>query len=866
MKKSRSSKFSVLFALLYLVVMLSALAPPCHARMKDNPATAEQQLSSLGKITGEIPNTQNRSHRVGNVWMTITNYGFFGSQFRQNQLTEQVGPYAGQLAPSFEFPAGSGINYLFQGALWFGAIVGIDTLVSVGADGWQQVNETFPLPGEAGAIIQLSNRRSSEYYSEDAVSEQDYLAVYTDTLTDQAYVSPDADSQRPHQPMGLEIKQKSYSWSYDYAQDFILIDFILTNISQREIEKPYMALYVDADCWHEASPGEGYADDYSGYLETVPSPYPGLFDTINIAWTADNDGDPVNGIFDYKSPTAVSGTRVVRGPAAEGGCGPAKLNYSFNWWTSNGDTRFDWGPRMTTNYRDFGTGGDGTPAGDKNKYYIMSNGEFDYDQLFSAVDFSDSTDWRPPKQPGLARQIADGYDTRYLFSFGPLDDMGPGESTYVTIGYIGGEGFHVNADDFADYFDADNPAAFYEKLNFSDFAINAQWAAWVFDNPGVDTDDDGCRGLFYLVNCLDTIVDGGEVIISGCDTVWYAGDGVPDFQGPPPPAAPDLDIVAGPGQLTVRWTGEISENQKDDFTLRKDFEGYRVYMADFNTLSSYALVASWDYIDYRRFDYNRSSGLWTQNLMPLMLDTLKAMYGDEFDPDLYATSEVPFTDANDSLFYFEKQDWNQGNELFINGKWVPNQVQRLSTDTTINVDPETGDADTLVYGTYEIVLDNLLPSQPYYIAVTAFDFGNRQMLAPLESSPLINATLAFPTNTADRVVEEDLKVMVYPNPYKISDDYRGRGYEDRDRSGWSERSRRVNFVNLPPRATIRIYSLDGDIIREFVHEEGGIFSPTSSTAWWDLISLNTQAIVSGIYLYSVESDQGTQIGKIVIIK
>jgi len=35
---------------------------------------------------------------------------------------------------------------------------------------------------------------------------------------------------------------------------------------------------------------------------------------------------------------------------------------------------------------------------------------------------------------------------------------------------------------------------------------------------------------------------------------------------------------------------------------------------------------------------------------------------------------------------------------------------------------------------------------------------------------------------------------------------------------------------------------------------------------WDLISRNTQAVVSGIYLYTVESKIGTQVGKFVIIK
>jgi hypothetical protein len=38
--------------------------------------------------------------------------------------------------------------------------------------------------------------------------------------------------------------------------------------------------------------------------------------------------------------------------------------------------------------------------------------------------------------------------------------------------------------------------------------------------------------------------------------------------------------------------------------------------------------------------------------------------------------------------------------------------------------------------------------------------------------------------------------------------------------------------------------------------------------YWDLVSRNTQAVVSGIYLYTVE-DKGTgetQVGKFVIIK
>ena len=49
-------------------------------------------------------------HNVGNIWMRVSNYGFFGSG---DDVTPQW--------PSLEYPGGSGIDYLYQGALWFGA-------------------------------------------------------------------------------------------------------------------------------------------------------------------------------------------------------------------------------------------------------------------------------------------------------------------------------------------------------------------------------------------------------------------------------------------------------------------------------------------------------------------------------------------------------------------------------------------------------------------------------------------------------------------------------------------------------------------------------------------------------------------------
>ncbi len=49
-------------------------------------------------------------HNVGNIWLRISNYGFFGSG-------DDIQPQW----PSLEYPGGSAIDYLYQGALWFGA-------------------------------------------------------------------------------------------------------------------------------------------------------------------------------------------------------------------------------------------------------------------------------------------------------------------------------------------------------------------------------------------------------------------------------------------------------------------------------------------------------------------------------------------------------------------------------------------------------------------------------------------------------------------------------------------------------------------------------------------------------------------------
>ena len=59
--------------------------------------------------------------------------------------------------------------------------------------------------------------------------------------------------------------------------------------------------------------------------------------------------------------------------------------------------------------------------------------------------------------------------------------------------------------------------------------------------------------------------------------------------------------------------------------------------------------------------------------------------------------------------------------------------------------------------------------------------------------------------------------------------------------------------------------IDGDLIRSIEHDEP-LGSGESAIERFDLITRNTQAIETGLYYWVIESEYGSQIGKLVIIK
>jgi hypothetical protein len=825
------------------------------------------------------------AHRVGKMVLAVNNNGTFGTGF----AVMGNDCFTGQYVPSCEYPKGSNTCYLFAGSFWIGAVVGRDTLVSVGADGWQHTREMFPDEERFAVIKKRSIIDPSKPEFEDAISEEDYIFTYTDTFT--SGVDVDYFGGRPHQPLNIEVTERSFAWSYSYAEDFVLFDYQIKNIGYRTLENVYMGIYVDADVYGGAE-GTGFADDVCGFLETIVDtvhlPNCIYENTVNIAWISDEDGDlDMAGSAEGTPVPHVTATRIVRTPATE-------LDVSFNWWVSNGNPTLDFGPRERPNkgrwkepFRDLRTGGLGTPEGDINKYYFLRNKEFDYDQVRTASIGSNDTLWMPPNQ-SLAGDIADGFDTRYLLSFGPFN-IDPAQTLPISFAYLAGENFHTDPDNAENNL-PDNWKQYYKGLNFEDLGENAVWASWIYDNPGVDTDGDGYFGVDTICvlesevkdSICDTVGDTCvwrytviDTIIA--DTIWLQGDDVPDFRGASPPPAPELWIDPSVGSLRIRFNGQRSETTRDVFSRSIDFEGYRIYLARDARAASYSVVTSYDLEDYNKFVYDVSRGEWELNDEPFTMERLRCLYGDScndpfFDPLVYTVSSPYhyYGTWGDSVFYFAAQDFNQA-ELGLPGgirKLYPDQPSPSHPDPDSARPEELTEDGYFKYFEYEYVIDDLLPTVPYWVNVTAFDFGSPSSGLPsLESSVTVGAKSAYPLSSVDEVAQKDLKVFVYPNPYRIDAGYQKLGFEGRNPEMQlpPDKMRLIHFANLPPKCTIRIHTLDGDLVREIVHDMDPS-DPNASHDTWDLITRNTQLIVSGLYYWTVEADNGeTQIGKLVII-
>lgn len=196
-------------------------------------------------------------------------------------------------------------------------------------------------------------------------------------------------------------------------------------------------------------------------------------------------------------------------------------------------------------------------------------------------------------------------------------------------------------------------------------------------------------------------------------------------------------------------------------------------------------------------------------------------------------------------------------------------IDSLGYDTGFDSIRETNQIDTTIYD-YHYRISNLKDGFKYWVALTSYDKGMpEQGVESMQSGVLATKVLAIP-GPSEQI---DGTVHVFPNPYK------GEAVWD----GARDREKYVWFINLPSRATIRIYTLAGDLVKTIdfdadtytgadvqglkISSERILAMPGGMCAW-DLISQRDQAVATGLYIFSVEDKQTgkNQVGKFMVIR
>lgn len=399
-----------------------------------------------------------RVHKAGLLWLTISNRGICAAK----NMLNLKDPCTGTTAINSELPGGSGIEYLFSNALWVGgykdsvqvegAIRFQGPLVSTGTEGWTAVDgntqfEMWPSHYDESAPYYSSDQHKitetsivegrinclfEDVYDVRATAEEQFNTVFTDKLANPGKTGRDDISKRNHIPLGIEVRQRSYAWSYDYAKKFVVFDYTFYNrndssaVSGGSIWNMFVGLFSDYDVGSTGgNVTEFSGDDIAGFVHAanIFNPETGQFESrrLSMMWVADNDGrnytgsggnggvaTPINepGAGEpLDGATGVASVRVLRNPNKN-------LRYSYNSYIANTDDEtLDWGPRWETGLHSAGSvngvegkpwqydltytqkgyddvdynslgylGGmtEGRPLTDVGRYMVMSNEEFDY--------------------------------------------------------------------------------------------------------------------------------------------------------------------------------------------------------------------------------------------------------------------------------------------------------------------------------------------------------------------------------------------------------------------------------------------------------------------------------------------------------
>ncbi len=135
--------------------------------------------------------------------------------------------------------------------------------------------------------------------------------------------------------------------------------------------------------------------------------------------------------------------------------------------------------------------------------------------------------------------------------------------------------------------------------------------------------------------------------------------------------------------------------------------------------------------------------------------------------------------------------------------------------------------------------------------VSVTDYAYTPVVRP-PNVPGLRIQVAMTPTVIDVATRDLARVHTVPDPYLATSALQA-----------TSADRKIMFVNLPEKATIRIFSLSGVLVDAIDHDDpsgGGV-------AYWDLKNRNEQYVASGVYFFHISTPDGkAKVGKFTIIQ
>jgi hypothetical protein len=897
----------VVLALAVAILAVSSLnaRPPKSTNLPDGDINPPRLVPSPGTIDQVI-------HNYGNLATTVDNWGYIGGYDWEGKPSGEWPRGSGHhYLAEIKYWMGAivGIDTLvadtyedFQGlpnivaaANPYGILLSTDTTrynydvtdtvgsgVGDPAHGWKVWNF------DSGALVynRIYNPRDSLFYRGGPTSLQESHYRFND----RAQMAP-MDTL-----LGLEMTQTVLQWNYCYNEDFLYVILEIKNTSANDYPNFAFGLYADIDVGANERAGQNGQD---GDLTGSDS-------AENLAWIYDSSGyDP-----GWKSVTGILGTKFIETPLGIG-----MTSFRTGDWALVPDNDPGKFAMIDSNVFDVSN-----PPGDQ--YYVQCTRGINLLRdstirvVFALIAGADSTDFRA--NAAMAQTL---YNSRFI---GPQPPTAPYLSATAGNGKVYlrwtdtsevGVDPLTGVNDFRGYklYRSDNKGKTWGSIDLTnrnnclqiDYVTLAKFPAGTPGEPMPHTyiDENLSNGVEYWY-CLSAY-DAGE---PGLVDALQSGFGTPGSARNTAAATPRTNpagyyAAAATVEHRTLTTDPPSDGQVTPTVFDRSqvtSSAYKVVFTDqpdqtywhlVNDSSGDTVIKNQTLENAEPLLYPVAEGLrivvengdrvprgYSQTGFATAGDTnlvvgtflgpsipwITGDPGDHFgDAKIRATYEIRYT-GDSSL---ATSVWEGFDAVAYPRAWVPFEAWNVTTGqrvscavTKINGIWIPGNTLIIVDYPYDTLADLTAVAFPFQYG-WAFRFDTTGWspaigdVLTMEGAPVNgpNDEFAFKPDgiVASQATVDLKKIHTLPDPYF------GR-YSARveDLNGESV----IQFVNLPDKCTIRIYTLAGDLVQTLEHEG------FSGTADWNLLTSDQREVSSGVYLYHVDSPYGERLGRMAIIK